>query len=141
MICATPAILFEPLPGLHARDFAFSPDSQKLAVFATGSIADQSGVYLVTLATGDYTKVLALSDASSLLWSRDGEFLALIGAEQSADAEQVFVLHLRSRQISFRADLLPSGASLPADWPIANWGLAFPVNTGDMQTCSNPPVE
>ncbi len=33
-ICATPTILYEPLPGLHVTDFAFSPDSQKLAVFA-----------------------------------------------------------------------------------------------------------
>ena len=131
----------EPLPGLHASDFAFSPDSQKLAVFASDSTLDQAGIYLVTLATGDYTKVIALADARSLLWSRDGEFLALIGVEQSGDAEQVLVLHLRSRQIAFRADPLPSGASLPADWPIANWGLAFPVATGDMQTCSNPPVE
>ena len=136
-----PAKLFEPLPGLHAGDFAFSPDSQKLAVFATGGNAEQAGVYLVTLATGDFSKVIALADAHSLLWSPDGEFLALTGVAEAGDDEQVLVLHLRSRQIAFQADPLPTGASLPVDWPIANWGVAFPVAPGDMQTCSNPPVE
>jgi hypothetical protein len=136
-----PSILYQPLPGLHAIDFAFSPDSQKLAVFAASNTVDQAGVYLITLATGDYKKVLSLADARSLLWSPDGEFLALIGVEQPGDDEQLLVLHLRSDQISFRADPLPSGAPLPDDWPIADWGLAFPVIAGDLQTCSNPPAE
>jgi len=136
-----PSILYQPLPGLHATDFAFSPDSQKLAVFAASNTVDQAGVYLITLATGDYKKVLSLADARSLLWSPDGEFLALIGVEQPGDDEQLLVLHLRSDQISFRADPLPAGAPLPDDWPIASWGLAFPVTAGDLQTCSNPPAE
>jgi hypothetical protein len=136
-----PATQYEPLPGMHASEFAFSPDSLKLAVFAAGISPDQAGIYLVTLATGDSRKVLDLAAARSLLWSPDGEFLALIGVEQPGDDEQVLVLHLRTGQIAFRADPLPTGASLPGDWPIANWGLAFPVATGDMQVCSNPPLE
>ena len=117
------------------------PIVRRLAVFATGSAADQAGIYLVTLATGDFTKVFALADAHSLLWSPDGEFLALTGVAEDGADEQVLVLHLRSRQIAFQADPLPSGAALPLDWPIANWGLAFPVAPGDLQTCSNPPLE
>jgi hypothetical protein len=147
-----PARLYEPLPGLHANDFTFSPDSLKLAVFAYSTNAaragaageaavDQAGVYIITLATGDYKKVITLADAHSLLWSPDGEFLALTSVEQAGDDEQVLVLHLRTRQIAFRADPIPSGAPIPADWPIANWGLAFPVAAGDMQVCSNPPPE
>jgi hypothetical protein len=136
------AKIYEPLPGMHARDFAFSPDSQKLAVFAAGEdAAGSDGIYLVTLATGDFTKVFALADAHSLLWSPDGEFLALSGVIEAGDGEQVLVLHLRSRQIAFQADPLPGGAALPVDWPIANWGATFPVAPGDMQTCSNPPLE
>lgn len=153
-----PAKIYEPLPGLHASDFAFAPDSLKLAVFASassgaGSAAAESavtgtaitpvqaGIYLVMLATGESKQIIALVGARSLLWSPDGEFLALIGIEQPGDDEQVLVVHIRTRQIAFRADPPPSGAAIPDDWPVANWGLAFPVTTGDMGVCSNPPVE
>ncbi len=139
-----PLTLYEPLLGLPVTDFAFSPDSLRLAVFVSpGSpiTAAPSGIYLITLATGESRHVVTLAEASSLLWSPDGEFLALTGVEAPGDDQQVLVIHLRSGQVAFRADPLPAGAPLPDDWPLANWGRAFPVTPGDMQRCATPPAE
>jgi hypothetical protein len=132
-----PAAIYQPLPDLHAVSFAFAPDSRRLAVAGQGSGDRTSGVYLVELGTGESRLLLEAEEAHSLVWSPEGEFLALIGKLPGQEAPAILVLHVRTNQIAYQGE---PGAidELPADSPIAAWGLPFPVEMGGMDACAAP---
>jgi DNA-directed RNA polymerase specialized sigma24 family protein len=132
-----PVAIYQPLPDLHAVSFAFAPDSRRLAVAGQGSGDRTSGVYLVDIGTGESRLLLATEQAYSLLWSPDGEFLALVGQTAGMDEPAILVLHVRTNQIAYRGE--PGIINeLPADSPIAAWGLPFPVEMGGMDACAEP---
>lgn len=134
-----PGAIYQPLPDLHAVSFAFSPDSRRLAVAGRGHGDRTSGVYLVELGTGESRLLLAAEAANHLLWSPDGEFLALVGQTADQEAPAVLVLHVRTNRISYQGE---AGIidTAPADSPIAAWGLPFPADMGGMDACAAPPV-
>ncbi|OGO36330.1 MAG: hypothetical protein A2W35_03205 [Chloroflexi bacterium RBG_16_57_11] len=133
-----PQAIYQPLPDLEAVSFAFSPDSRRLAVAGQGGDYRDSGVYLVDLGTGESRLLLAVDQAHSLVWSPDGEFLALIGIPEGQETESILVLHVRTSQLAYQS---PPGAidQTPADSPITAWGTPFPVEMGGMDDCAAPP--
>jgi Tol biopolymer transport system component len=94
-------------------------------------------VYLVDIATGESRLLLAAEDARSLLWSPDGEFLALVGRLPNQEQPASLVLHVRTRQIAYQGEPGMIGET-PADSPIAAWGVPFPVEMGGMDACAAP---
>ncbi len=131
-----PTKIYQPIRDLHADAFAFSPDSQQIAVFARGSQADQTGLYLINLAIAENRLVLALTQADHLLWSPDGEQLALVGKLSDTETAHVILVHLSTGQIAFQAPLPAPGAPIPTDWPISAWGLPFPPTEPGLETCA-----
>lgn len=133
-----PGTIYQPLPDLRAVSFAFAPDGRRLAVAGRGRGDQTSGVYLVELGTGESRLLLAAEEAYSLAWSPDGEFLALVGRAADQEAPAILVLHVRTRQLAYQGEAgIIDG--LPADSPIAAWGLSFPLEMGGMDACAAPP--
>jgi hypothetical protein len=130
--------IYQPLPDLDAVSFAFSPDSRRLAVAGQGNGYTENGVYLVDIGTGESRLLLVADQAHSLVWSPDGEFLALIGIPEDQESASILVLHVRTSQLAYQG---PPGAidQVPADSPIAAWGTPFPIQMGGMDECGAPP--
>jgi DNA-directed RNA polymerase specialized sigma24 family protein len=133
-----PQAIYQPLPDLRAASFAFAPSGRQIAVAGQGRGDRASGVYLVDLGTGESRLLLAAEDARSLLWSPDGEFLALTGRLTGQASPAIMVLHVDTGRFAYQG---PAGVvdQLPADAPIAGWGTPFPVEMGGMDECASPP--
>ncbi len=134
-----PQAVYQPLPDLRAVSFAFDPNGRQIAVAGQGRDDHTSGVYLVDIGTGESRLLLAAEEADSLLWSPDGEFLALIGQLPDQTDPAILVLHVNTGRFAYQG---PPGVvdELPADAPILGWGLPFPVVMGGMDACAAPPV-
>jgi WD40 repeat protein len=133
-----PQALYQPLPLLHAASFAFSPDSRRLAVGGEGESGQPSGAYLINLGTGEASLLLEAEGARSLAWSPDGEYLGLIATLPGEDAPSAIVIYLRSGQIVHQGPLEQPGDLAPLDSPILLWGIPFPAEMGNMDTCAAP---
>jgi hypothetical protein len=128
-----------PLDDLHTKAFAFSNDGRQIAAFAAGESSALNGIYLVEIATGEAHQLISLTDGYSIVWSPDDESLALIGTMDSRTGFEVLIVHIRTGQIAFQAKLPVSLSAIPADWPIANWGIKFPQTNGGMEACAQAP--
>jgi len=142
---------------LEPVDFAFSPDSRRLAVFGYGN--NGSRIEIVDLETGDSESLLELAYAFSLVWSPEGEYLALIGMREYPNMSAMIVhvqgkrviydtvADLNTRQINpfrndpftqIKADLGPGWPSF--SWPAATWEVEFPVLNRGLERCIEPPA-
>jgi dipeptidyl aminopeptidase/acylaminoacyl peptidase len=134
-----PQSIYQPLTGFHATSFAFSPDSKKLAVFGQGNGKWKRGIYLLYIGTGKRHFLISLARADSLVWSPDGEYLALVGSPKEEDEPSVIVVHVDTGQIAYRGEVeFQEGMSYMIR-PIAGWGVVFPVERGGMEECAFPP--
>jgi len=133
-----PERLYEPYPALHVQAFSFSPDSTRIAVFGFESKRKASGIYIIDLTKVENRAVIEIYEASSLVWSPDGESLALVGRFEADAIQEAAAIHIRTSQISFRAPFPEGLRRIPESWPIANWGVSFPQATGGMDACSKP---
>jgi hypothetical protein len=116
--------IYQPAPDLHASAFAFSPDSQQIAMFATGQERALDGLYRIDLGAGDRQLILPLAEARSLVWSPDSEFLALVGRAATHDQVNVMVIHLRTRVVTYNLGLELYVTQTPQS-PLSSWGVAF----------------
>lgn len=131
-----PSRIYVPVPGLNVQSFAFASDSRRVAAFVTTSDENTTGIYLIDLILGEYQLVIPLAEAGSLVWSPDGESLALVGTVEREDPLETLVVHVRTGQISFRAGSVGMSEPLPQDWLIANWGVKFPRQMGGLEECA-----
>ena len=134
-----PGAVYQPMPSLHALHFAFAPDSRHLAVFATGEDAQANGLYWLDIGNGEFRLVLPLWSARSLVFSPDGQHLALIGVQVGQETEEALVVHLNTGLVVYSLPLEALEGELPLDWPVTGWGVAFPVEMGGMDACATPP--
>jgi len=135
-----PLIEYQPLPGFITPDFAFSPDSLKLAAFAISKDESQKGIYLIELATGNYKKIIDLDWAESLVWRPDGEYLALIGKLQGEDDLSPMVIHTNTGVIAYQIDMSELNTALYDRWPVYTWDIHFPKPEMGMQNCAEAPI-
>lgn len=132
-----PQLIYQPLPDLNAVSFSFAPDSRRLAVAGDGSGNLASGVYLVDIGTGESRLLFTVDEAHSLVWSPEGEFLALIGKLPDQEEAAILVLHVRTSQLAYQGE--PGVIDeAPAESPITAWGMPFPVEMGGMDECAAP---
>lgn len=139
-----PGRVYQPMPGFHTDAFAFSPDARSLAAVGfydlPGDEPDKhkDGLYRVDLATGEPEQLIEVHEASSLVWSPDGKFLALIGRLPDEDQPAVLVINVGARMVIHQGDPGRASAPLPADSPIRRWNVPFPVSMGDLEVCAAP---
>jgi len=134
-----PQAIYQPLPGLHSTSFAFSPDSRQMAVFGFGEGQWEKGIYLLDIGNGEYEFLLDLTDARSMVWSPDGEYLALMGSTLEGDKPTVIVIHVATAQISYQSEIVFLEGVTYVVGPMADWGVEFPVEMGGMDECAAPP--
>lgn len=135
-----PSRVYEPAPELNVQAFAFASDSRRAAAFAVTDEVNTTGIYLIDLVLGEQKFVAQLAVASSLVWSPDGESLALVGTIERDGPLETLIIHMRTGQISFRASNAGLSEPLPQDSPIANWGVRFPRQMGGLEECASQSV-
>jgi DNA-directed RNA polymerase specialized sigma24 family protein len=115
-----------PAPGFTAYALAFGPDNQHVALFGR-DFRGISGIYLLDLATGSLDYIYQMGDASSLVWSPDGRYLALLGKEDPRYTERrIIVLNLGTHQLTYSEPYQP-GQPVPPDAPMLAWAGKFPL--------------
>ncbi len=118
--------------------FAWAPDNRRLAAFGyTNSITTGSLVILDT-ENGTIETLLRVGAASSLVWSPDGDQIALIARfEPSSYNEHIVVMRTATKQVLYSQPI--DIAHFARDWPLQSWGVEFPVNMGGLAECTRPP--
>jgi Tol biopolymer transport system component len=134
-----PKKIYIPMAGLHVDEFTFSQDGERIAALGRANQSEPYGIYILEVPTGESKQIFSLEQGSSLTWSPDEEFLALVGSQEAGEEQVALMIHVRTGQVAFMAPLPEAGAALPSDWPMANWGVVFPTKMGGMAQCSTPP--
>ncbi len=135
-----PAKVYQLLPEINVASFAFSPDSLRLAAAGSARSSQPDGLYVVEIATGEADFILEAHEAHSLVWSQDGEFIALIGRLPGETAPAMLVVHVRTHWLTFRGIPGQTSGAPPPTSSISSWGVTFPVKMGGMDECAAPPA-
>lgn len=126
-----------------SNDFAFSPDSRYLAFWGCGGSLENCGIYIHNLHTRINTKLAALPNGATFFtWSPDGEYLALVALEASADSPQIsslLVLRLSNGQKVYKGPFDWRDESISPDSPVQSWGVQFPPHRTGLEGCIDPP--
>jgi len=133
------SVVIEPLPEVLPSDFAFSPDSQRLAVFGCNAQNENCGLYILDLATQAERKLLPLAAVSALTWSPDSTSLAFLGGLETGLDWQVWVIDAQTGEIIYQGVMDWDANRAASDSPTQGWGIPFPVYRGGLEACSAPP--
>ena len=138
-----------PLTDFEIFDLAFAPDSRRLAFFGFHRYTDQVGLFILDTATGLYEQLYRLRLGSSLVWSPDGEQLALIGSTRTWYDLAAMVIHVPTKELVYQT-FLESGsdwdptkrsADWPSPaWPAHRWGVEFPTQHYGLAGCTRHPM-
>jgi DNA-directed RNA polymerase specialized sigma24 family protein len=129
------------LIGIYVTDFAFAPDSQRLAFFGYDGQFSEGAVYILDTETGKYNQLMWLHNARSLAWSPDGEDLAFVGKEQPFSNEETIVMNAITGEVIYRGPAATDNQLVASDAPINQWGSQFPVKMGGLEACSSASVK
>ncbi|HLE15445.1 MAG TPA: hypothetical protein VI776_11895 [Anaerolineales bacterium] len=132
-------VVREPLPDLISGNFTFSPDSRRLSLFACTRALEGCGLYLLDLQSGDYRRLVEMAFAGSLAWRPDGEYLAFKGARKPREESSLWVVSVRSGEITYNGPLDPESGQPAADSPILSWGVSLQGAARGVDTCATPP--
>lgn len=123
-------------------DLAFSPDSRRLAYFETFFRRVDGLLKILDLETGSVARLMSLTSARSLVWSPDGAQLAMIAdLEGGLVSEQVLVMDLEENRVQTLSEPIEDLATDKKDWPVAEWGVEFPVERLGLDACAEPPQD
>ena len=133
-----------PHNALEVFDFAFAPDSQRLALLASQESMPYK-IYILNTVSGENTVVGELMWAESLVWSPDGQHLAMMAS--SGIQTEALVMRVQDGEIVYRTAVESSEAyspDRPADWPAPDWpghewGVKFPDDNYGLEGCILPP--
>ena len=120
---------------------AFSPDGRQLA-FSGCSVSTRCGVFLWDLERGDSRFLTAIGDAANLVWSPDGEHLAMTGLlPQPVIFYGLQVVRVADGEVTYAAPYEADGGELPDGAPVTTWDIPFPrpVRSG-LSDCVSPPA-
>ena len=132
-------IVNEPMPDLISGNFAFSPDSRRLALFACTRSLQSCGIYLLDLETGHYRQLVEMAFAGSLGWRPDGEQLAFRGAKKPREESSLWVVDAGSGELIYHGPLVPGSSQLAGRTPLPGWGPVLQRMGRGAEGCSQPP--
>jgi len=132
-----PQVQYQGLTQYQISDFAISPDSRWIAVFAKTNDDSQNGIFLMDLATGEYEQLLELYSAESLVWRPDGEYLAFFGQMNEIEDLAPMVLHTNTGLITHQIQMNELNTAVFERWPVFAWKVKFPKQEMGMQTCAD----
>ncbi|MEW5869374.1 MAG: LysM peptidoglycan-binding domain-containing protein [Chloroflexota bacterium] len=133
-----------PAPPIVTQ-FAFAPDSRHMAVFGFYDPQDVGVLFIVDLegevldVEGESLTFLArFVDVRSLVWSPDGEQLALIARLNEGSAEDYVMVYSKSGDLLYSSSI-DTESNAHSNWPMDTWEVTFPVEMGRMDACAMPP--
>jgi RNA polymerase sigma-70 factor (ECF subfamily) len=129
-----------PMDGAAVTQFAFAPDSQRLAVFGYPYLNLPGTLFLVDPSKDEIHWLLSLDSARSLVWSPDGRYLALIARSHPNKSEDVIVMDVETEETIIYQPL-EVGTRFSEEWPMADWGVEFPAEMGGLEQCAAPPEQ
>jgi DNA-directed RNA polymerase specialized sigma24 family protein/LysM repeat protein len=120
-------------------ELAFSPDSRRLAYFSQPNPLIPGTLSTLDLPFQNVRQIYTTGDLKSLVWSPDGQYLAFINRSNPASyQENILVISTSDGSVSYNAPLDVLNKPIK-DWPMATWGVDFPVEMGGMDACAAPP--
>jgi dipeptidyl aminopeptidase/acylaminoacyl peptidase len=134
---------------LTVDNFAFSYDGQKLAFFGRQAGQTRGAVYIYDLHNGVLQQLLERNSADSLVWSPDGQYLAMTSAPSMFGTRDASVVDVHAGDIlahdryNWQGDFTLD--PLSPDWPTLSWRnpegspVKFPVSMGGLEACVQPP--
>ncbi|MBK5107012.1 MAG: hypothetical protein JJE12_02735 [Anaerolineales bacterium] len=127
-------------PRLVPYDFAFSNDSQQLAVYACERVGDQTcGLYIVEVGSGESRLLRAVEQGSGLIWSPDGEAIAIQGSFLKGGKWRLLVLDIHSGNTIDDGPFDWEGLWVAHDSPLHEWGVQYPPLRGGLELCRLSP--
>lgn len=125
---------------LVPHDFTFSPGNQELAVYACPRFEDGScGIYIIELESGEYRLLRSVEQGAGLMWSPDGEAIAIQGGFLKGGKWRVLVFDAESGIVNYDGPFDWEGIWVAPDSPIHGWGVQYPPQRGGFELCSKPP--
>lgn len=122
-----------------AGDFAFSPDSRRIAFFNCQVKTDDCIVFIQDLQTNARMPLISLSFADYFLWKPDGQYLALLGAKGGSHDWKFMVVDVNTGEITYQGQFNWNRLSAESDSPTHSWGVPFQLQIGGLEGCINPP--
>lgn len=134
----TPTKVHDPQPGLSTSQFAFSPDSQNLALIACDK-ASSCGIYILNLHTNEAHKILPIQYGYGISWSPDGMLIAFVGAVQENAEARVMIIEAQSGKVIYTGGFDWFTNSPAPDTPTNQWNILFPNQNFGLDACIMPP--
>jgi hypothetical protein len=123
--------------GLDLSHFVFGPDNRRLAIFGYGS--PLGSLYVLDTQTGQLRKLLNLEYVRSMMWSPEGDQLAIIGNWDSPEYnEEVMVIKADNGEVLYYS---PYNFQFEIDDPgLPDWmqGSKFPEWMSGLEDCATP---
>jgi hypothetical protein len=133
--------VYEPMPELISGNFAFAPDSRRLALFACTRSLQDCGIHILDLASSKSRQIVKMAYAGLLAWSPDGKQLAFRGARKPRELASLWVVDVRSGQVTYNGPLDPESGQPDADSPLRAWGVTWQATARGVESCSRPPED
>lgn len=134
----TPTKVHDPQPGLSTSQFAFSPDSQNLALIACDR-ASSCGIYTLNLRTDEMHKILPIQHGYGITWSPDGTLIAFVGAIQENAEAGVTIIAAQSGEVVYTGWFDGFTNSPAPGSPTNQWNILFPNQNFGLHACIMPP--
>ncbi len=125
------------LPGANraSNDFAISPDSRYVAVWACERNAEPCGVYLHDLENHTWRRLVDIQEgAGGFVWSPQGDQLAMLTA-----GNIIMVVDIVNGELLFTGEYDSINQAPLPETPMDDWGVEFPSRNHGLEACINPP--
>jgi DNA-directed RNA polymerase specialized sigma24 family protein len=136
-------VLHQALPNaiLASSDFAFSPDSSKLAFWGCGGNESNCGIYIHDLATQKNVKLISIKDgATYMIWSPAGSWLSFVGSSPNLRYDSSLVaVDTENGQIIYEGEFSWPNLQLPQDAPSWIWLATYPPPRYRLEGCAGWP--
>jgi len=124
-----------------AGDYAFAPDSRRIAYFGCDRPLENCGVSVLDTVSGGKQALLSISFTDYLLWSPDGGSLGFVAAESNPGDGRYLIMRLADGTVTYQGKFDWKRLGPLSDSPASAWVNAYPVPLGGLAGCAYPDIK
>jgi len=134
-------IVNQALDEIVPYDIAFAPDNRQLAVYGCHRYEEDGscGILILDTESGESKWLTDVERGTGLIWSPDGESLAIQGSLLRAGKWRVLVFDTRTGNVTYDGPFDWEGFWVSPDTPLYEWDIELPPRKGGLEICSQPP--